>query len=481
MMVRHRTTVSPTVIGLDLLKGSGLVLLTIVVIWPALWTQPGFTLNRIMAGLMDEETRSTLFFWGQSTDSPGLLFYPVVLALRLSPLVWIGLLGAGITVVLSPLRRKLETGFRPNGLDPDFRPNRPNGPDVSPPASKLGTAEVHQSPADSLLASTCGGLGLIALGYVGLLSLASTKIDRYISLMIPVFAILAAVGWVGLQTALHSLLPNRQEKQHSAILSSIPLLQTKDRKRRSLQTSTLRLALFLATGQLIGLLPHMPYGLTYYNPMLGGIEQAQQVLMIGQGEGLDKMAQWLNQHPEVEHMTVASWYRSVLAAYFNGAVSPLSSDALPDERFWTQSHRVVLYHNQLQRQLPSADFLDYIRQQRSLHTITEQGIEYAIAYPGPIALDSDLETLQHPHPRKFGQRVHLQGYDVDDRPVSSTALQPNPEPHQRVLTLYWTLHKKLPKDMGVYVEVRDRANQIVHQATTPLLGGFYPSSETDSS
>lgn len=69
--------------------------LTIVVLWPALWVGPNevagklldFTSLRAIEG--DDRTKSFLF--GVSYEDPGLLFYPVVLLYRTSPLLWVGL------------------------------------------------------------------------------------------------------------------------------------------------------------------------------------------------------------------------------------------------------------------------------------------------------------------------------------------------------------------------------------------------------
>ena len=398
----------------DLLLWSGVILATIIVIWPALWTQPGYTLNRVIAGLMDEEVRSFFFFWGKLTDSPGPLFYPVVLAFRLSPLTQMGILACGLIYLMPSWRHRLQRAV----------------------------------PGSEAFGPLCSALGLTSLSFLGCLSLASTKIDRYIIFVIPALAIISSVGWIGIGVGIQSL-----------IRSSF--LRGRGRRLRIWNW----VAIALATGQLLLLLPHAPYYLTYYNPLLGGMQQAQSVLMVGQGEGLDQIAHWLNQQPEAEVTTVTSWYRSVMAAYFKGQVQPISSNILPDERLWQQSHRVVFYKNQLQRQLPSPEFLRYFTRQPVLHRVEVQGSEYAIAFPGPIPLPSDLEQIQHPVSVPFGRRVELVGYDVDKTGGTS------------ILTLYWTLLKKLPEDVGVYVEVRDRADQPIYQATMPMFDGLYPTKD----
>ncbi|GAB4207686.1 MAG: hypothetical protein OHK0022_36250 [Roseiflexaceae bacterium] len=69
--------------------------LTTVALWPALWAGPVQALNNIRAGVMDEGAQPHMlgnFFLGRPDPAPGLLYYPVALALRLTPLTLVGLL-----------------------------------------------------------------------------------------------------------------------------------------------------------------------------------------------------------------------------------------------------------------------------------------------------------------------------------------------------------------------------------------------------
>ena len=52
----------------------------------------------------------------------------------------------------------------------------------------------------------------------------------------------------------------------------------------------------------------IPYYLSYYNPLLGGGPAAQRTVMVGNGEGLDQVAAWLNAQPERRRS--AGWSRT---------------------------------------------------------------------------------------------------------------------------------------------------------------------------
>ncbi len=125
-------------------------------IFPAMWVSPGYVLTKIYKGILQESDRGFLFFFGQLTHSPGIIFYPLVLAYRLSPVLQLGLFATIIILAIPKLRR--------------------------------------QQPKVPLLVATL----LVCLSVLLLLSLSDSKIDRYINLCFPMLALLAAVGWVAI-------------------------------------------------------------------------------------------------------------------------------------------------------------------------------------------------------------------------------------------------------------------------------------------
>lgn len=74
-----------------------------------------------------------------------------------------------------------------------------------------------------------------------------------------------------------------------------------------------------------------PYGLTWYNPLFGGGPMAQRMLTVGWGEGLDRVAAYLNGKPNAAGLRVgmpageltAELYGAALSAQFVGQVVPL--------------------------------------------------------------------------------------------------------------------------------------------------------------
>jgi 4-amino-4-deoxy-L-arabinose transferase-like glycosyltransferase len=65
-------------------------------LWPSMWVDPVGTVRGVLetaVGYSASAEASSRFFLGSVEGDPDLLFYPVVLAFRTTPLVWLGLLG----------------------------------------------------------------------------------------------------------------------------------------------------------------------------------------------------------------------------------------------------------------------------------------------------------------------------------------------------------------------------------------------------
>ncbi|MFN8458472.1 MAG: hypothetical protein U0401_28100 [Anaerolineae bacterium] len=68
--------------------------------------------------------------------------------------------------------------------------------------------------------------------------------------------------------------------------------------------------------QLVFAILAAPYYLTYYNPFLGGVQEAAQQVPVGWGEGLEQAAHFLNSLPNAKKLNVSSWYGSIFRTLF---------------------------------------------------------------------------------------------------------------------------------------------------------------------
>ena len=134
--------------------------------------------------------------------------------------------------------------------------------------------------------------GLVLVTLVLLRLAGESGMDRYLLPVVPFVVVIAGAGWAWVAERIEALVHRRG----SAAL----------------------VAGGVALGQVALVAPHLPGALTFYNPLLGGGPAARQVLAIGQGEGLDRAAKWLNQQPGADSMVVASASSIAFAPYFKG-------------------------------------------------------------------------------------------------------------------------------------------------------------------
>ncbi len=389
---------------IDLMLWSMTLCAVIVLMWPALWVAPLQTFGKLFEGLEEEADKGGLFFLGQVTDSLGLTFYPLVLAYRLSPAMQAGLL-ACLVILFIP---KLRCAYR---------------------------------KIPELIA-----LLLISLCVLVFLSTINRKYDRYFLLAWPELALLAGVGWTTMGAWVKHWGASRQPRLYDHWVG-------RWRTNRGVKTGIL-----LALAQIVVLLPHYPYYLTYYNPLFGGSRTVQNLLMIGQGEGLDRAAHWLNQSPNAQEITAAVWYDSAFAPYFQGRTVGLNK--------WTSANRVVFYINGIQRQKPEPSVFNYFTTQQPLYTVQLHGVDYVRIYPGSVPLPEDLKNIQVPLSLSFGKQIRLLGYDLN-----RSELKPGEE---LLVTFYWKFLEPLPPDFNISVSLRNQNENSQNRSDAPLVAGYLP-------
>ena len=139
------------------------------------------------------------------------------------------------------------------------------------------------------------------VGFILFLSLAGKKLDRY---TLPVFPSLDLLAGLGLWTLGLWLAPYLSR-------AGLP-----ERTRRLIMGGAL---LALTVAQAIPLAMVAPYALAYYNPMSGGGPSAARVILVGWGEGLDQVADFLNAQPNPEQQVIGVYFP--LELNFQGMVA----------------------------------------------------------------------------------------------------------------------------------------------------------------
>jgi 4-amino-4-deoxy-L-arabinose transferase-like glycosyltransferase len=375
-----------------LLAWCAVVAVTVVALWPALWIAPAQAYQLLRTGVEVEGAQPHMlgnFFLGQEDDAPSALFYPVALALRLTPWTLIGLL------MLWPTWRRASTRTR------------------------------HD------LAALAGFVVLFIIA----MSVFPKKFNRYLVPVFPTMDILAAVGLAWITTWLPPTL--------------IRGYSTCTRAFRQHITHVRLIALILIA--LLTAASWDPYEIAVFNSALGGAPAGARTFLAGWGEGLEQVAAWLNQQPDITGVLVVSTMTQPLQPYLRlgaQAITPLTP-TLPEKAGY-----VVIYIRDTMGVL-SPPFDQFFGRMPPSDIVRVAGVDYAWIYqvPPPVA---------HPRPADFGPAIHLRGF------TQTARLQPGKTVD---LKLFWETSNAPPTDYVLFAHLLARDGKRYAQLDLP-----YPTS-----
>lgn len=316
--------------------------LTVFLLWPAMWVIPLEVMRSVLgigAQYASEGHGKGNFFLGKISRDPGSLFYPLSWLLRTTPLTLLGLSAWAGFFLHSLLRRRTALAYKAN----------------------LYSA--------------------MLLLYVGLfvvfMTLPAKKQDRYI---LPIYPILGAVAAVGLVRI---------------VSFQFDVANSRLRFGKRLAWLLVIAAVILQAWLVV---VNRPYYFTYYNPLVGGAPMAARLMTVGWGEGLDQAATYLNDLPDAEQLQVTAWYDNSFATFFRGHSDNFVSDPGPT---WSSDY-VVVYINQIQRELPTAGLVHYfVEHQTPVFTAAMQRLDYVYVYALPTDRPSDWKVDRLPGQATF--------------------------------------------------------------------------------
>jgi hypothetical protein len=298
----------------------------------------------------------------------------------------------------------------------------------------------------------------ILLFTVGM-SFGPTKYDRYLAPVFPSIDILAAVGWC------------------SVLGWEIRgIRRTVDRHWASKGGAAALLILQIGFS-----LPHYPYYLTAYNPLVGGGYLAPHVMLVGWGEGIEQAARYLNQRDEERTLSVASWYAKCMRVFFQGRSQEFP--AFKQDLFRQDIDYAVLYINQVQR----SGVAPYFQGWEAEHTVRLKGIDYAWVYPIPKPIIFQNPQVKYPAEVNFDGKLMFLGYNVEE--VIQKKRGPSwlekylkgpakPLPEHRTffhITYFWQCLEEIEKDYTLVTQFEGHTYRIdqSHQG----VNGVYPTSK----
>jgi hypothetical protein len=205
-------------------------------------------------------------------------------------------------------------------------------------------------------------VALVLVPLVLLRAASDSAVDRYLLPVVPLLALLAGAGWAQLADGLAARRPRR------AVAGLVRL--------------------GAVAGQLVVLVPYLPDGMTFYSPLLGGPAAAAHVFPIGQGEGLEDAASYLDAEPgAASRVAAVSGFAPAFAPYFRGRTIEI---ALGSGYDWLAADRVVFYVRDAQTGWPDPLLVAYITSHEPLYTVRRHGLDYARVFAGPIVVPPEL-------------------------------------------------------------------------------------------
>jgi 4-amino-4-deoxy-L-arabinose transferase-like glycosyltransferase len=247
------------------------------------------------------------------------------------------------------------------------------------------------------------------------MGLGKKMFDRYLLPIFPPLEIVAAAGLVWMGEALWVRLSGKLRS-----ILSVELL-----------VSLSALAVCLAL-----VLPHHPYYLTYYNPLLGGSPKAREVLLMGWGEGYGEAAAYLNAQPNAQELQATVPGFPVFAALFRGETR--------DMRWYSiwESDYVLAYISQVQRERDKVSTTEYYNNPnvQPEYVVTLHGVDYVWIYRNEHYVEPLRYLEEHGQPAQ-GECLLVNGDSLiaenyrDELPVY--ALHAQWVPSQKAY-IYWS-------------------------------------------
>jgi hypothetical protein len=296
-----------------------IAILVFVLLWPAMWVNPINTLQDIsqkMAGYIEGRESYHYDEETQSLSALGMGWYTITILWRNTPVILIGFFLALISFIL-----------------------------------KWGNVKIKTTRIFAI------NLFFLAFFFLITMGLGDQKADRYLLPAYPPIILISALGWVAVTDKIRGWL-QKISSPAPAWLAQAAIL-------------------FCLVGlQLVETIRVHPYYYTYYNPLMGGPEQASKVLLFGWGEGLDQVAAYIETQPNPEDLTV------MLPGYAYGPLSfYLSGTAIRDleqsPEYINELDYIVVYIRQILRHSRHARILEHTEPE---FVVTINKLEYARIY-----------------------------------------------------------------------------------------------------
>lgn len=305
-----------------------LSVLVVFILWPAMWVDPVGTLSNVFEHAFNAAEGGgggaemvSAYEVDYDPSDKYIYYYPLTYLWRSTPVTWLGLAFLGYFFATR------KSHF------------------------------IQQNTQQEL-----SGLAWFILLFTILMTLGTKKFDRYYLPCYLAFDMLAAAGYSSAIQWIRHTLSGRMK-------TVLPVT----------------LVVIVLAGQALLTVNHRPYYLTYFNPVLGGIQKATDVLLVGWGEGLNQAALYMKEIPDIREKQVIAWYPLAFNWYshnlgFKTEPIEIERSASPERiQSYLEADYAVVYLNQWQREMP-AELFAILEELEPEKTIQLKGVDYVRIY-----------------------------------------------------------------------------------------------------
>ncbi|MDQ2999456.1 MAG: hypothetical protein M3R61_20680, partial [Chloroflexota bacterium] len=280
---------------------------------------------------------------------------------------------------------------------------------------------------------------LAPLGWVLLfgisVSTGAKKFDRYSLPIWPVLDILAAAGLA----ALAGWLLARVRRAKSWLEArAVPAIG-------ALALAALLLAYDMA---------YQPYYLSYFNPLLGGGPVAQELLLVGWGEGLEHVGAWLSTRPDRDRGFVLAWIPDTLQPFLPRELRALDIRATTIALRNPAPNYAVVYARGAMRE-DTPELAAEVSRTPPLYQLRMYGLDYATVYQIPRPFDTPVGA-------RFDNGLELAGFS-QQRVGATLVISPS-----------WSVWSDQPGGRFVFAHVLAADGRRVAQIDAAIDDGMFP-------
>lgn len=237
-------------------------------------------------------------------------------------------------------------------------------------------------------------LVLFGVFFIVFIGLGAKKFDRYLLPAYPPLDLVAGAGWFAAAAWL-------RQRQRTLIHLAAPVIVA------------------VAIGaQAVSAGLAYPYYLSYYNPLLGGTDAAQETMMVGWGEGLDQVADYVNAQSDATQVQILTRaWPSSLSYYLEGdLVLTKFAAGIRTLAAWLSSDYYVLYVTEVQRGMVPSQVMRYFARLDPVMVAEVHGVPYAYVYDIRHESIPTILVANNPCVTDFAGTVRFLAYRWGDEP-----------------------------------------------------------------